>query len=440
MATGTGLTAPLLALDGLPPQLLPPDPVQWDSLAQGSVTTAAAVTRVLGQDAAPTWPSLEDVHREVATPWVRAAGIDVDGLADDDDLAAAGAELGVPVTGPDPTSVEALRAGVLEDARDTVRALGLEQRDQPVTAGAVEQAAASLGVTTSGSVTPDVVEEVVEAGREVVADHLEHTVTPYAQALGVPVSEQPDATVTRAVADELGVDVPDVPDEDAAAAIHHAWLQSLRPAFHQLGIDPQERVDPVDLVALGRALGADVDSGTSPDDVRTLLPELRELVAVPPVIGSIGGARLHVPSHDVLLAGWHEAAGPTALPMEPVADGPWTDLPSRGRPHDPHSALDVAVTPGSVARAPVSGTVVEVSPYLLYGEHPDTRIVIRPDDAPHLAVHVLHVTGPLVAAGAHVTPGHPIAREATQFPFLSQIEEQTGRAPHIHLEVKQAAT
>lgn len=439
IATGTGLAAPLLALDGLPPQLLPPDHVQWDALGEGSLTAAAATVRMFEQDAAPAWPSLEDIHRQLATPWVRAAGVDGTGPASDDELAAAGGELGVAVTGADPASLEALRSGVLEQARDTVRALGLERPDQPMTPGVLEQAAAALGVARSGPVTPAVVEEVVDAGREVVADHLDRTVTPYAEALGLPVGERPDPGVTRAVAAELGVDVPDVPDESAAAAIHHAWLQSLRPAFDQLGLDPRARVDPVDLVALGRALGADVGAGTSADDVTRLLPALRESAAVPPRIGTIAGAVLHVPSHDALLSGWHEAAGPSALPMQPAPDGPWSELPSRGRPQDPHSALDVAVAPGTVARAPVTGTVVEVSPYLLYGDHPDTRIVIRPDDAPHLAVHVLHVTGPLVTAGDHVTPGRPIAREATQFPFLSQIEEQTGRAPHIHLEVKAAA-
>lgn len=269
---------------------------------------------------------------------------------------------------------------------------------------------------------------------DAVDAQLDRDVTSYAEALGLDAA--PGVATTRAVAAELGIDLPDVPDPGAAEALHNAWLESLRPAFEQLGIDPRRRVDARDLVALGRALGTDVGTGADAASARAIAPALAELAERPPVVGHVGGVPLSLPSHDVLLAGWHEAAGPSALPMTPLDGRGTQQLPSRGRPTHPQSALDVAVTPGTPALAPVTGTVVETTPYLLYGRHPDTRIVVRPDDAPHLEVAVLHVTGPLVTVGDHVTSGTPIASEATALPFPSQIERITGTTPHIHIEVK----
>lgn len=441
LATSTGLTAPLLALDGLPHAMAAPSPVPWDELAAGSVTMAAEAITPLEQLAPALLAPLGDDEQLLrrATPWVRAAGIDGSGTVAADDVRAAADELGV-VIGPrvDATAVRAVRQGVIQQARPVVTALGLTGADDVVEARDVRAAARALQVPVPEGVTPDLVRTVLDEGDQVVTDHLDATVTPYAEALGLDIGDRPDAGDTRAVAAELGLELPDVPDAAAAEQLHRAWLNTLRPYFSRIGVDPGGRVDPVDLVALGRALGADVDAGVGPAEVSDLLAELDAPDFVPPAFGSIDGVTLHLPSRDVLLAGWHEAAGPSALPMDPAATGVATQLPSRGRPHDPHSALDVAVRPGTQALAPVTGTVVEVSPYMLYGVHPDTRVVIRPDGAPHLAVSVLHVTGPLVEVGTHVTAGNPVAAHATEFPFLSQIEDQTGRAPHIHLEVKAA--
>lgn len=440
MATSTGLTAPLLALDGLPTQLAPPDPAAWDALSRGSVRiTADRVQPVDGIAEGLLGLVDETAHLRRATPWVRAAGVDGTGLATADEVARAADALGVQVPEEvDAAAVQALRDGTFQRTRDVVRALGLERPGRPVTGADVQAAASALAVPAPQGVTPQVVETVLAAGEDAVADHLDRLVTPYATALGLDIGRRADVADTRAVAAELGVELPDVPDEDAAERLHRAWLQNLRPYFERIGINPGGSVDATDLVNLGAALGADLDSGVGPADVQDLLAALDDPAFVPPVVATVGGAQLHLPSRDVLLAGWHEAAGPSALPMTPAGTPATTQLPSRGRPHDPHSALDVAVVPGSQALAPVTGTVVEATPYLLYGEHADTRIVIRPDAAPEVLVAVLHVTGPLVEAGDHVSAGEPLADHATQFPFLSQIEDQTGRAPHIHIEVKAA--
>lgn len=438
MATSTGLAAPLLALDGLPTQLAPPDPVAWDTMAGGSVRmTAARVQPLEGTVEGLLGVADEISHLRRATPWVRAAGVEGAGLATADEVARAADALGIEVPEEvDGAAVQTLREATFQRTRDVVRALGLERSGHRVTAADVQSAATALAVPSPQGVTPQVVEAVLATGRDAVTDHLDQLVTPYAVALGLDIGRRADVADTRAVAAELGVELPDVPDEGAAERLHRAWLQTLRPYFKNIGIDPGGSVDPVDLVNLGAALGADLDSGVGPADVQDLLDTLDDPGFVPPVVGTIGGAQLHLPSRAVLLAGWHEAAGPSALAMAPTGTPATTQLPSRGRPHDPHSALDVAVVPGTQALAPVTGTVVEATPYLLYGQHADTRIVIRPDAAPEVLVAVLHVTGPLVEVGDHVDAGDPLAAHATQFPFRSQIENQTGRAPHIHIEVK----
>lgn len=439
LATSTSLTAPLLALQAIPTDMALPEPTTLDELAHSSVMTAAGVAETFDPlDPAPLRASIDaSIELRRATPWVRAAGVAGGGVATEREVAEAAVRLDVPTrSATDPATTRALREGVLQRTKPTVRALGLQANDEAVEDEDVLAAAEALGVPTPDGITPQTVEAVVAAGDEVVASRLEQTVTPYAEALGLDVGRRPDPADVRAVGAELGLELSEVPDDAEAATLHRAWLQSLRPLFDEVGLTYGKRVDPVDLVALGRVLKVDVGEGGSPADARNLAQALAARAEQPPVVGSIEGVQLHLPSRDVLLAGWHEAAGPTALPMQRGSQEVAVDLPSRGRPFHPHSALDVAVTPGTEALSPVTGTVVEVSPYVLYGKHPDTRIVIQPDDAPHLGVGVLHVTGPLVTVGQHVTAGTPLASEATQFPFASQIDRFAGRAPHIHMEVK----
>lgn len=439
LATSTSLTAPLLALQAIPTDVPLPEPSAIDDLARGGVTTAAGVIDGLDPlDPAPLKASIDaSIELRRATPWVRAVGVEGGNVATEREVAEAAARLDVPATSAtDPATTEALREGVLQRTRPAVRALGLETPGDVVEEDDVLAAAEALGVPAPDGVTPQTVQAVVVAGDEVVASHLEQTVTPYAEALGLDIGQRPDPADARAVAAELGLELTDVPDEAEAAALHGAWLQTLRPVLDEVGLGYGQRVDPVDLVALGRVLKVDVGEGRTAADARNLAPVLAARAEQPPVVGSIEGVPLHLPSRDVLLAGWHQAAGPTALPMDRGSEEVAVDLPSRGRPFHPHSALDVAVTPGTEALSPVTGTVVEVSPYVLYGKHPDTRIVIQPDGAPHLGVGVLHVTGPLVTVGQEVTVGTPLAAEATQFPFSSQIDRFAGRAPHIHIEVK----
>ena len=117
---------------------------------------------------------------------------------------------------------------------------------------------------------------------------------------------------------------------------------------------------------------------------------------------------------------------------------------SRGRVLPPTSAVDVVMRCATTTRslAPVEGVVTEVRPYRLYGTHPDTRVEIRPTDAPHLRLVMIHVDDVRVAVGEQVTTGATVlAGTADRFPFASHVDRYLDdRWPHVHMEVKEGET
>lgn len=450
-ATSTGLVAPLFALDGVPSELVDPAGPDWDALGPGSVvaasTTITAATEVPTPEtlttAAPRLPGIGETSTDLllrATPWVRSAGVPGLGLATPAEVHAAEDALGLALSSGEVTeaTVERIRRAQLQPAEDVVRALGLLEGPGSVTPGDVLAAAVALEVPAPDGLVPGLVDAVIEAGAPLVTSHLERTVGPYARALGLDVGTTLDAGDTAAVAAELGIDLPEVPGGDDAERLHRAWLQTLAPHFDRFGIDEGRSVDPGDTVALARALGASVDSGVGPAQLSELLAafDAQQGSLVP--YGRIGDAVLHLPSQHVVRAGYHESSNAAAVVPEDLGAERSFVLPSRGRGSHAHSAIDVAVQPGTQVYAPVSGTVVESVDYLLYGEYPDTRIRIRPDANPSIIVTVLHVTGSQVRAGDHVEAGAPLAAQATKFPFRSQIDDVVGSLPHVHIEAKAA--
>ncbi len=176
-----------------------------------------------------------------------------------------------------------------------------------------------------------------------------------------------------------------------------------------------------------------------------------------PTLARVGDLEVVLPSPDVLLVGYHEASRPGALALHPVGNGlsnhnttritlpadedggaDYHVMSSRGRVLPPTSAVDIVMRDDDPVRAPVDGVVTEVRPYLLYGQHDDTRIEIRPDDAPHLRVVLIHVDGVQVAAGDRLRAGDTVlAASANRFPFASHVDRYLDqRWPHVHLEVK----
>lgn len=175
---------------------------------------------------------------------------------------------------------------------------------------------------------------------------------------------------------------------------------------------------------------------------------------------AVDGATFSLPSTDVLVVGYHEASLPGALAMDPIGTGlsnanttritlppdraegaEYHVMSSRGRVLPPTSAVDVVMRDDDPVLAPVDGVVTEVRPYRLYGTHPDTRVEIRPAEAPHLRLVMIHVDDVRVAVGERVTTGATvIAGTANRFPFASHVDRYLDRRwPHVHMEVKDAS-
>lgn len=164
-------------------------------------------------------------------------------------------------------------------------------------------------------------------------------------------------------------------------------------------------------------------------------------------IATVGGATLFGVAHRMLAVGFHQDAG-AGLPLaaveptrrERLRHPGHVVMPSRGRGTHRASAVDVAVDHAAVVRAPVTGTVVAVEDYALYGRTPDVLVHVVPDDDPGLLVRVHHVEDPVVAEGDRVVAGRtPLARRARLLPFPSQVDRISGaRAPHVHISVAPA--
>lgn len=202
------------------------------------------------------------------------------------------------------------------------------------------------------------------------------------------------------------------------------------------------------------ASGADRSADTGGEAADSPADVLRSAT---PVFARRGGLDLHLPADTPRLVAYHEAARPAALAVHPVGrmlandnptkfspprggDGPeYVVLSSRGRAHPASSATDVVLEPDVPVRSPVSGRVVEVRPYLLYGQHADTRIEIAPEGHPDVRIVLIHVEDPQVRVGEQVEAGRTVlAGGAVTFPFSSHVDRflEPERLPHVHLELK----
>lgn len=128
----------------------------------------------------------------------------------------------------------------------------------------------------------------------------------------------------------------------------------------------------------------------------------------------------------------------TRLSSAPVGDGfEYLVLPSRGRRNGPTSAVDVSMPFNWPVQAPVTGTVVDATSYLLYGNTPDNAVYIVPDSRPDLVLVAMHLNGLKINVGDRVEAGKTVlALTARQLPFGSQIDRYAGRLPHVHMELR----
>ncbi|MDX1658911.1 MAG: M23 family metallopeptidase [Nitriliruptorales bacterium] len=201
-----------------------------------------------------------------------------------------------------------------------------------------------------------------------------------------------------------------------------------------------------------------------PAPVPTATGADRERTALRP-LARIDDLELLLPSPRTAMVGFHESFNAAAVELTPATtpeddhgSKPLPDvsddataqagiiLPSRGRPGGATSAVDIAVPAGEPVLAPLSGEVVAVSPYFLYGKHPDVRIDVIPEGRPDLRVVFVHVSDVAVEPGDRIVAGETtIARSATALPFESQIDRfvraATGATtPHVHIEVNQVSS
>lgn len=181
----------------------------------------------------------------------------------------------------------------------------------------------------------------------------------------------------------------------------------------------------------------------------------------PPTTGGafavIDGLALKLPTANPRYIGFHEASRPEALALDPVGrlianDNPtkftagedqpgpsYRVLSSRGRARPATSAVDVVLDAGSAVMAPVSGKVVEVKQYALYGSLRDWRIVIEPTDRPDLQIVLIHLENPQVRAGHRVVAGATPLATVRLLPMPSHVDYALNqRHPHVHIEVKPA--
>lgn len=181
----------------------------------------------------------------------------------------------------------------------------------------------------------------------------------------------------------------------------------------------------------------------------------------PQVIAVRGAVRLQMPvaQNAVTAIGYH-AADDGAMRLAPVGRQGNEGLVQRvfhtifggggGHPtwyqlgSGVTSALDVGAAPGTGVYAPVDGTVVGISPYVVGGHHYGARIDIQPQNAPSLVVSLTQLNAdPSLYVGANVIGG---ATRLGSVVNLARIEKQAlarytnDAGNHVTVELRPAAT
>jgi murein DD-endopeptidase MepM/ murein hydrolase activator NlpD len=193
--------------------------------------------------------------------------------------------------------------------------------------------------------------------------------------------------------------------------------------------------------------------------------------AATPIFASYGKLKIHLPVPVAALTeiGFHQASYPYALRMKtPMKDanlakaaknkstgrnlanqpsGPSAVMTGyvlrmwRNRPGRPDTAADVGALAGTTVLAPVSGTIVKIKSYMLYGKYQDYELHIHPDGTKGLDLVMIHLTGLKASVGDHVDAGiTPIAKvRKLSDKFHDQLADYTrGGGDHVHIQVNYA--
>ncbi len=179
---------------------------------------------------------------------------------------------------------------------------------------------------------------------------------------------------------------------------------------------------------------------------------------------------LPVRPEAITTVAFHQAAGRHALSLDPLvpvsepgtADDPastaatgtagstgtrsavWSgsaiQLWRSNRSGPPDTAVDCGAAPGSTVYAPVSGTVMEVRRYSLYGECDDFEVHIRPEGWDEIDIVLIHIDEITVSPGDEVigglTPIASVRRLSDRIDLqLGQYAEDGG--DHVHMQVNE---
>lgn len=177
----------------------------------------------------------------------------------------------------------------------------------------------------------------------------------------------------------------------------------------------------------------------------------------PVPFATVGGTLLTLalpaPQKEIITIGYHQAYNTHALSLVPAINSmgqattqavmaavrsgglPAFVMAARGRGSALDSSVDIALKVGSVVKSPVTGRVLEVTPYLLYGRINDVRIDIIADGYPGFKIALVHIDKPAVVAGQKVEAGvTPLANVRT-LGISSQIDQYLGEAvTHVHIQ------
>jgi murein DD-endopeptidase MepM/ murein hydrolase activator NlpD len=108
------------------------------------------------------------------------------------------------------------------------------------------------------------------------------------------------------------------------------------------------------------------------------------------------------------------------------------------------AVLDVGAAPGTDVYAPVDGTIVGISDYILNGQPYGSRIDIQPSAAPSLVVSLTHLTpDPALTVGAAIAAsttkvGRVVDLSGVEKQALARYTQDAGN--HVSIELRPAAT
>jgi murein DD-endopeptidase MepM/ murein hydrolase activator NlpD len=182
----------------------------------------------------------------------------------------------------------------------------------------------------------------------------------------------------------------------------------------------------------------------------------------PQVVATSAALRLQLPVARPTAVGFH-TAGDGGVALIPVGhqgneggvahlfhklfggggSGPaWYEL--GGEAGAPNSAIDVGALPGTDVYAPVDGTVVGVTPYVLDGHPYGVRVDLQPQTTPSVVVSLTHLRAdPSITVGTQVVAGvsklgNVVDVSSVERQALARFTQDAGN--NVSLEVRPAAT